>query len=183
MKRFLIRTTIFLLLLLCFKGHLYRLLVTYREIDQRASVKIDNPAIRRDLDTWSAAHTQASLEEMVDFAGDYATHQVRYTLGKCSIDPNKIILGEKKTNCIGYSASFQAVLVYLLEQRKLTKEIKCTHKVGHLYLLGYNLHQCFDDPAFKDHDYNVVTDTRTGQQIVLDPTVWAHLGIGRVTGR
>jgi hypothetical protein len=74
-----------------------------------------------------------------------------------------------------------AVCTYLLKKRGLNNTVKSEHKVGNLYVGNFNIHQCFRSPAFKDHDYNVIYDTRNGQRFVIAPTVYATLGIKSVT--
>jgi hypothetical protein len=90
---------------------------------------------------------------------------------------------DKKTNCIGYSASLNAVVSYLLDKKGWSSKVKSEHKVGHLYLLNFNLHSLFSDPAFKDHDYNVISDKENNKKYVFDPTIAVNLGISSVTER
>ena len=181
--KFLKKTLIILLVLgliiYTFKGELYRKTVKYKEINQRSLIKIDNKTIKDDLDFWLSTYNYATVEQIVDFAHDYSTEDISYTFGKCSTNPNNVI-DSKSTNCVGYSALFHCVASYLLEKRRFSESVKSEHKVGQLYFLGFNLHQLFKDPAFKDHDYNVVTDNSTHKKYVIDPTVSANLGIKKV---
>jgi hypothetical protein len=89
-------------------------------------------------------------------------------------------MGNKTTNCIGYSALFNAVSSYLLKKKGFNS-VKCGHKIGHLYFIRFNLHSLFKDPAFKDHDYNVITDKLTNRKYVIDPTLKAYSGIKSVS--
>ena len=179
LKRWLIRAAVLLLVVFCGRGVLYRGLVQYREIQQRPAIRIEHPGIRRDLDDWSREHEQATTELIVDFALHYATDSIGYTFGRCSTNPNQIV-DTHSTNCIGYSALFHAVVLYLLNRKGLAASVKAEHKVAHLYVLGCNIHPWLDDPAFKDHDYNVVTDSNVHRKYVVDPTVFGAFGINRV---
>jgi hypothetical protein len=158
-------------------------LINYREINQRTLTKIENKAIKDDLDFWLNTNNHSTVEQIIDFAYWYSTDDVKYTFAKCSIDPNKIIMTDKKTNCIGYSASLHSVLTYLLDKKGLSSKVKSEHKVGQLYFLNFNVHRFFKDPAFKDHDYNVVTDKENDRKYVIDPTVKVNLGIKSVIER
>jgi hypothetical protein len=160
----------------CFKGFLYRKTIKYKEINQRSLIKIENKRIKDDLDFWLKTNQNTTVEQTVDFAHWYSTAQIEYTSGKCSTNPNHVI-EDKLTNCIGYSASLHAVLSYLLAQKGYSQQVKSEHKVGQLYLFGFNIHKLFKDPAFQDHDYNVITDKLNNKKYMIDPTVSANLGI------
>ena len=74
------------------------------------------------------------------------------------------------------------IVSYLLDKKGLTSKVKSEHKVGQLYFWGYNIHHLFKDPAFRDHDYNVITDyTEGGKKYVIDPTVRVNLGIDSIS--
>ena len=173
-KRLFIGSFVLILLIYCFKGVLYRNLITYKEINQRTLVKIEENKIKNDLDIWLKTNNNVSTEQVIDFAHHYSTENINYTFGKCSTDPNKVILEDKKTNCVGYSASLHSVLSYLLKKKGLSSSVKSEHKVGQLYLGSFNIHRLFQDPAFKDHDYNVITDLEKNKRYVIDPTLSAN---------
>ena len=177
LKRLFIGLIVLCLIIYTFKDFLYQNLIHYKEIDQRPLVRIDNKNIQSDLDFWLETSNTAGVDQIVDFAMEYATEDLTYTFGKCSVNPNTFIMGNKKTNCIGYFASLHAILTYLLEKKDLSATVKSEHKVGQLYFCGYNIHRLFKDTAFKDHDYNVITDKKTHKRYVIDPTVRVNLGI------
>jgi hypothetical protein len=179
-KKTLIVLCVLGLIIYGFKAELYRKTVKYKEINQRSLIKIENKVLKDDLDFWLSTYNYATVEQIVDFAHDYSTEDIHYTFGKCSTNPNKLI-DSKSTNCVGYSALFHCVASYLLEKRGFATSVKSEHKVGQLHFLGFNLHRLFKDPAFKDHDYNVITDNSTHKKYVIDPTVSANLGIREVS--
>ncbi len=168
------------LIIYCFKSFLYRNLVDYKEIGQRTLIKIENQDIKDDLDFWLETSNTASTEQIIDFAITYASEDIKYTFGKCSTNPNIVIMKDQNTNCIGYSAALHAVLTYLLEKKGLDEKVKSEHKIGQLYLLNFNVHQLFKNPAFKDHDYNVITDKTNNKRYCIDPTLRTYFGIERV---
>jgi hypothetical protein len=174
--RFLLYCTLLCLIFDVSKGILYREIITYKEINQRKLVKIEDKTIKTDLDFWLTTNEYATTEQMIDFATWYTTSNIDYTFGKCSINPNHIF-EEKKTNCIGYSALLNAVITYLSQQKGIIGQVKSEHKVGKLYCLGINLHQFFTNPAFRDHDYNVIFDKGANKKYVIDPTLSANIGI------
>jgi hypothetical protein len=52
--------------------------------------------------------------------------------------------------------------------------------IGKLDFWGYDLHQISNDPFYKDHDYNVITNIKTGKKIFVDPSVADCFWINRV---
>jgi hypothetical protein len=168
---------ILIVAIFCFKGPLYRAIIAYQEIDQRNSISIKNPNIQQALDHWIAGHKDADLEQIIHFAASYCSKNLLFTLGKCSMDPNHILMDKNRTNCVGYSASLHAIVSYIITKKDWTTKVKCEHKVGQLYLFNHNLHQFFKNPAFKEHDYNVITDLETKEHYVIDPTVWDYFGV------
>ncbi len=180
LKKTLILLLVLSLIIYGFKDELYQNTVKYKEINQRSLIKIENKIIKDDLDFWLSTYNFATVEQIVDFAHDYSTEDVRYTFGKCSTDPNKLI-NSQSTNCIGYSALFHCVASYLLDKRGFSASVKSEHKVAQLHFLGFNVHKLLKDPAFKNHDYNVITDNLNSKKYVIDPTLSANLGIKKVS--
>jgi hypothetical protein len=175
MYKFLKNCFLFLLLVFffayCFKGSLYRYFVKYKEIKQRNTLQITDKTLLVDLD------------EIINFAYYYTTDDLSYTFDRCSVNPNQILLGTQKSNCVGYSAAFQAVLSYLLEKKGFSSKVSCEHKVAQLYFLGHNVHSLFKSLAFKDHDYNVIFDKANHKKWVIDPTLRQVFGISEVSER
>jgi hypothetical protein len=167
----------------CFKGTLYRYFVEYKEIKQINTVQITDKTLLADLNFCLSTENFLNLDEIINFAYYYTTEDLCYTFDRCSINPNQILLGTQKSNCVGYSAAFQAVLSYLLEKKGFSSKVTCEHKVAQLYFLGFNVHPFFQSPAFKDHDYNVIFDKETNRKWIIDPTLRQFFGISEVSER
>jgi hypothetical protein len=182
LKKFFLYFVIPIYVLYFFRANLYQYFISYQPIHQRPLIKIEAKMIKADLDFWLSTNEYSSVEQIIDFALWYATDEVHYTFRKCSTNPNTIF-ETKKTNCVGYSALFHAVVSYLLEKRGFAGQVKSEHKVAKLYFLGINLHHFFKDPAFKDHDFNVITDKSTHKKYMIDPTLSDNFGIRDVTER
>jgi hypothetical protein len=165
MKKKLLKISILCLFIFLIKGIIYRQLVDYQEVNQRNLIPIDNKIIKNDLDIFLNKNPNATVEEIVEFSLNFSTKNIKYTFGKCSVNPNNLI-ENKLTNCIGYSALFNAVSRYLLDKKGFNS-VKSEHKIGHLFFIGFNLHSLFKNPAFKDHDYNVITDKLSNKNTQL----------------
>ena len=105
--------------------------------------------------------------------------ELKFTKNRVSNNPNKLI-DTNQANCVGYSAMFNSIANYLINKNKYENEIEVEHKIGQLELFGINLHQFFESPFFRDHDYNEITDKNTGKKILVDPVVSDYLRIKRV---
>jgi hypothetical protein len=53
--------------------------------------------------------------------------------------------------------------------------------IGKLYVGDQDLHAFFTTPFWKDHDVVRITDLTSSEVIVLDPALYDHLEIGRVS--
>ena len=54
-------------------------------------------------------------------------------------------------------------------------------QIGQLYLLGTNIHQYFNHPFLKDHDFVAIENKQTGQILAVDPTVNDYFYIDFIT--
>jgi hypothetical protein len=80
-------------------------------------------------------------------------------------------------NCVGYARLFAAILDRAAGDGQLKQEIL----VGELSVFGQSLHQLTNDPFWRDHDYNKITDVNSGEVWFLDATLYDYLGVRQVT--
>lgn len=85
-------------------------------------------------------------------------------------------------HCVGYAA-FTATVFNTLFRKVELKDWKATPVVGHLYLLGMNVHLWFDSPFLADHDFVLIENKTTGERLLVDPTISDYLDINFVTER
>jgi len=90
------------------------------------------------------------------------------------------LIETKKANCRGYSAMFNSIANYLIIKNNLQTEYKAEHKIGEIKFLGIDVHQYFDCPFYKDHDFNELRNLFTGEKLSIDPTVSEYLWIETV---
>jgi len=120
------------------------------------------------------------LKSIVEVADEITTTELKFTTNRASNNPNELI-NTKQANCVGYSAMFNSITNYLIRKNELQNEIEAEHKIGQLELFGINLHQYFESPFFRDHDFNEITDKKTGNKISIDPSVSDYLWINRIS--
>jgi hypothetical protein len=175
MKRFRF-ILLLILLVIVLRGWLYRLTVTYHPISERPSILTTDKGFRQQLEYQPV---DTSMQRIVRQSLSLTTSQLEFSFGKCDSDPNHLFYS-KKANCVGYAAYFNAVCQQLLAQVGLEKRYRVQHLRANITFLGFDLHQLTDSPFFKDHDYNMVEDLRTGERIFVDASTKDVLGIGIV---
>ena len=87
----------------------------------------------------------------------------------------------KKANCVGYAAMFNAIASYLIKKQGVENEYEVQHKIGKLDFLGIDLHQYSGSPFFKDHDYNIICNKITKEEVAVDASVADYLWVERVS--
>jgi len=172
--------TLFILILLTFffRGQIYRITVKYEKIGERELVQPNQELIneiQKDI-----GKQKLSIEEIIELSKKITNRKLKFTGKKVSRDPNELIK-TGKANCIGYSATFNSIGNYLLKQQKLEKKYELKHFVGKIKFLGIDVHQFFDSPFFKDHDYNVMQNLETNYKMAIDPTISDYLKIHRIS--
>lgn len=165
------------IMLILLRGVIYRLAIKYKETGSRTEVVITNPGLIKKID--GRFNSPQNAKDIVDIADKITNELLSFSSDKVSKDPN-VLVDSKKANCVGYSSMFNSIANYLIVKSNLQGVIIAEHKVGRLELLGLDLHPYLDNPFYKDHDYNIVTDTKAGEKITIDPSVSDVFGIRRI---
>lgn len=154
-------------------------LLSYSIIKTRKSNKLKNDSLKTVIDSWMEQNKDADINELIDFNLEQTKNILSFTFDKCSSDPATIIK-TGKANCIGYSALFNSLMNYTLSERKLNNNYECYHYVGKIYYADQNINSLFNDPFFKDHDFNIIKNIKQNNSIAVDPSLYEYLGIKRV---
>ena len=169
------------LILLCLflsKGIIYRSFVKYSVYGKRKSVILTDKRIIGKIDKQINSKV-LTLNQIITVSRKITNEELRFTPKKASSNPN-ILLGIGKANCIGYSALFNSIGIYIIKSQKQTDVYKMNHIVGKLYFLGFDIHRLFSSPFFKDHDFNEIINLKTKKRIYVDPSLSDYLFINRV---
>lgn len=175
MKRFKF-ILLLILLVIVLRGWLYRLTVTYHPISERPAILATDKGFKQQLENQPI---DTSMQRIVWQSLNLTTSQLEFSFGKCDNDPN-LLFYSQKANCVGYAAYFNAVCQQLIEQAGIEKRYRVQHLRANITFLGFDLHQLTDSPFFKDHDYNMLEDLKTGERIFVDASTKDVLGIGIV---
>lgn len=179
MKKFLKSVFLIILILVVFRGPVYRLFINYKNIGTREKIEITNQELIKLINAKSA-NRHIDAEAVADIANQMAKDELSFTWGNASNNPNELIISHK-ANCIGYSATFNSIANYLIAKNGLESEIQTRHIIGKLYFWGIDVHQLFSNPFFKDHDFNQIRDLKTGKTISIDPSIGDYLWIDEVS--
>ena len=117
-----------------------------------------------------------NIEDIIYNAIDLTTHRLSFASQKTEVDPNLSFHG-RQAHCVGYAAFFATACNFLIEKNGLQEEWKAEHIRGRIEFLGIDLHQFSADPFFRDHDFNLVENRRTGERYLVDASVRDVLGI------
>ena len=170
---------VILLILVLFRGFIFRCLIGYKEIGTRPLVELIDKRLIEAIEAESG-NSPLDISEVIDIANSVTSQGLSFTFNKATSNPNELV-NTKRANCIGYSAMFNAVANYLIDKNQLQADLKVEHKIGRIEFLGHDIHQYFDNSFFKNHDFNMVTDLKNGIKISIDPTLCDYLWIRAVT--
>lgn len=169
-----------LALCLLVRGPLYRLLVTYHVVGDRPSYAITAPEPINFIEKQVSGKKLPTVMPLLK--QDWPPQPPHYTITaeQNSSEPNRLI-HTRTAHCVGYAAFCAAVCAYLLEKYNLSDEWTARPYAGQLYVLRQNVHLYINHPFFKDHDFVLLQNKRTGEILALDPTLFDFSGILRVS--
>ncbi|NDV66699.1 hypothetical protein [Bacteroides sp. 224] len=177
LKRLLLALLIFSVVIVIFRGALYRAAVTYQSVGQRLSYKITNENLIQYIEENTKEVTQ--IEDIIRESLSLTSKKLSFSFAKASNDPNQLI-ETGVANCIGYSTMFCSVCNYLIAQNDLLEHWEASAHIGQLNVFGVNIHSYLNSPFFKDHDYVVIENKQTKEKFAVDPSVNDYLRIGYI---
>jgi hypothetical protein len=167
---------VFVLLLVLFRGQLFRFCIQYEPVGERTILVVNNPALQREIVDWAADNTTASVKERIAYSRKLTAKRAAFVMRSTSGQPDDVYVSGR-ANCVGYARLFAGVLEEVNKALGNGRAVSQAVLIGELSLFGQSLHQLSDDPFWRDHDYNQVTDLKTGEVYLLDVTLYDYLGI------
>ncbi len=176
-----IRIILLLVVIGCiFRGWIYRHSVTYQAHSPRQNYSATNPALIDFFDQKLKNKTVRNVQDIINESLSLTSNQLHFSSRSKVIDPNKLI-NTKSTHCVGYASFFATTCNYLLQKNHLGNEWSAQPQAGQLYLFGHNIHQYFNAPFFKDHDFVLLKNKKTGEVLAIDPSLYDYFFIKKVT--
>lgn len=170
-----------------FRAWIFRKSISYTPIGKRSIIWLTDKALLQELEdeiefklTSKTKNRRLNLDQIIQLAQRKTSQKLYFSSEKCAANPN-ILIKERKSNCVGYAAFFGSVVQFILQSQGLKEQYQVHHLVGNIDLWGVNLHQFSNNSFFKDHDYNKITNLKTGHTIYIDPIVSAYLRIHQVS--
>ncbi len=167
------------LLLLLFRGFVYRKLINYREIGKRDNIELNNNILTKIIDK-KIEQRELNIDEIIKKSNEITSKELSFTFNKVSSNPNKILM-IKKANCIGYSSLFNSIGNYIIQKQDLTEKYEFIHLIGKLDFLGYDIHKLFNSPFFRNHDYNEILNKKSNERKFIDPSLSDYLRIENIS--
>ncbi len=170
---------IFIILIILFRGFLYRISVNYLKIKVRNNITLTDKNLIKEIDKRTNEKI-LSIEEIIKLSNIITSEKLNFTFNKVSSNPN-LVCELEKANCIGYSYLFNSIGNYIIEKQNLSDKYEFKHLVGKLYFFGLDIHKLFNSPFFKDHDFNEIRNKQTDEKKYVDPSLRDYLRIENVT--
>lgn len=170
---------IIIILLILFRGFLYRISIHYSKVGIRNKIRLTDKNLIKEINAQIENKT-LSIEEILKVSNRITSKKLDFTFDQVSSNPN-LVSELKKANCIGYASLFNSIGNYIIEKQKMTDKYEFIHLVGKLDVFGYNVHKLINSPFFKDHDFNEIKYKQTGQSKFVDPSLRDYFRIEYVT--
>jgi len=162
------------------RGTIYRLVVKYEVVQQRALSILPAGGEQQEIAAWVAAHPTATVRAISRFAARETANRLSFVARNAPSDP-ATALSKGQTHCVGYARLFSAIVSQVIAELPPERSLEQKHAVGQLHLLGYNLHQLSSRPFWQDHDFNCITDVATGETVCVDPTLYDYARIRSIS--
>ena len=159
---------IFLLGIFFFRGFFYRSFFKYESVGTRGIFVIEE----FDKDKFKSEN----IDDIINLSLEKASENLEFKL----YNPGKF-LQTGKANCVGYSDYFSSYVFHLLLINDLDKDWKVHHEIGKLKVFGVNIHHFFNSNSFKDHDFVIIENVKTGEILAVDPSVYDYFKIDRIS--
>lgn len=163
-----------------FKGTIFRLVITYKSVGLKINYVASELNLTSKIDDFIKIHNDFDIEVILQETLDFTNEQLHFTFSKNDNDPNKLIIS-KSANCVGYATFFSSTFNYIINKYKLSHTWKASPQKGQLYFFNTNFHNYIKSPFFKDHDFVIIENLKTGQELAVDPTINDYFGIEDIT--
>ena len=173
MKKYLKIFAFVILLMIIFRGFIFRNTVTYKPINTQSIYKITDNDFRLFIEKQPS---KEDIEKTIRQALTLTAKQLHFAANQKSTNPNNLF-HKKAAHCVGYAAYFSTLCNELLKKTGLNKNWQVKHIRGEIYFLGINMHRYSNSPFFQDHDFNIVENKTTGETYMVDATITDYLKI------
>ena len=175
-KKLLFGLLTLLLLSFLFRNWLFWQLFSYQSVGDRPVYAIENPQLRAYIENEWPTNSTKSPRAILKKALQLSARQLHFSAARNHNDPN-LLINSHSAHCVGYAAFTTTICNEMLQRYQLNAEWKAEARVGQIHFLGINVHPYFKSAFFKDHDFVVLRNLKTGEVLAADPTVYDYLRI------
>lgn len=165
-----------IVLLFLLRNWLFWQLLSYQSIGTRTEYQIENSDLRNYIENNLPHARLHSPQAVMRSALQLSARNLHFTAQHNDIDPN-LLINSHRAHCIGYANFTSTVCNELLKKYGLAGDWKAESHRGQIHFLGINIHPYFHSPFFRDHDFVVLKNRKTGEVLATDPTVYDYLRI------
>lgn len=163
-KRFTIILIALFLLVILFRGLLWRLVSSYEDIKRIPLQTLTDKTLKEKI----RKETQGmDGEAIIEYCRTLTSDCLSFSLANAESNVNKMY-PKNKSHCVGYAAFFASTCQYAFRVNRISGH--CYHARGWIHILGMNIHAPVRDiGSLKDHDY--VKVKLGGKNTVVDPSI------------
>lgn len=155
------------------RGPIFRLLFSYKNESSKAVYSIENQAF---IQKMNALKIQTDPEKIIETALELTAEKLHFSTQKAAADPN-LLFENGAANCIGYAAFFCSTSRLLFKKAGLESEFEIEHRRGRIFFGNLDLCSFSKNSFWKNHDFAVVKNRKTGQTSAIDPSLFDYSGI------
>ncbi len=171
---------VLVIILLLFRGSIYRKLINYKSVIIRKEYVVKSSKLVNCIELNSENKQNLNIDEIIKLALLITSQELNFTADKNYNDPNKLIIS-KTAHCVGYASFFSSTCNYIIKKNKLDTVWTAKPYKGEIYFLGVNVHKYLNSPFFKNHDFVIIENKLSGEILAVDPTINDYFYINFVT--
>lgn len=156
------------------KNFLYTSLVTYENPVNRghSGYGLYDKELLADISEWASENEDASIQKIHKKAVKLTAEKLSFKLSASSSMSS--MYKSEKANCVGYSKFYCSAFNSITKELGLRDKYSCSHMVAEIHLVDYNLHDLFTSRSFKNHDFNVIKDSKGQVLLATDPSLYDY---------
>lgn len=175
-KRIVLALIVLTIVVFVFRQALYSCLITYKSVGQRATYSVTDNALINYIEANTDNENNLDVKDVIKVALAKTSALLCFSTENNNNDPNRLF-ELKQAHCVGYASFFTTTCNYLLAKNNLNNNWAAKPQIGKLLLFEVDIHQYFNSPFFKDHDFVIVENKETGEVFAVDPVVNDYLFI------
>ena len=163
-----------IVLIFASKNILYTSFVTYENPVNRghSGYGISDKDLIKDISEWAEKNESPSIYRVHKKALEITSKKLSFSLSASS--SMDAMYKSEKANCVGYSRLYCSAFNSITKELGVREQYNCSHMVAEIHLMNYNLHDLFTSRSLKNHDFNVIKDSKGKIVLATDPSLYDY---------